>query len=141
MNVKILTFLIFSACSSSAWADLVLIVNAQNPVNTLERKQVIDIFMGRSTAFPNQKPAHTLDIGNNELRANFYKTLTGKSVAQVDAYWARLIFAGRMSPPEKLADEAAVINAVINNPAAIGYISRQTLPATVKIVMELPTTQ
>ncbi|RZA00844.1 MAG: hypothetical protein EOO68_10855 [Moraxellaceae bacterium] len=141
MNAKILTFIIAIACSAPAWADLVLIVNAQNPVDTLERKQVVDIFMGRSTAFPNQKPAQALDIGNSELRTNFYKTLTGKSVAQVDAYWATLVFAGRMSPPEKLANETAIINAVSNNPAAIGYVNRQTLPATVKVVMELPTTQ
>lgn len=126
-------------CSSAAWADLLLIVNANNPVVTLERKQVIDIFMGRATAFPTQQPAHTLDVSDvNNLRAIFYKNLTGKNEAQVDAYWATLVFAGRMSPPEKLPDEAAVIKAVKNNPAAIGYVTRQTLPAGVKIVMELP---
>lgn len=118
-----------------------MIVNAENPVSMLERKQIVDIFMGRSTAFPNQKPARTLDVGNGVLRASFYKNLTGKSEAQVDAYWATLVFAGRMSPPEKLADEAAVIHAVSKNPAAIGYVSRQNLPASVKVVMELPTTQ
>ncbi len=139
MRAQILLVALMLACSSAARADLLLIVNANNPVVTLERKQVIDIFMGRATAFPNQQPAHTLDVtGTNNLRAIFYKSLTGKNEAQVDAYWATLVFAGRMSPPEKLPDEAAVLKAVKNNPAAIGYVTRQALPAGVKIVMELP---
>jgi ABC-type phosphate transport system substrate-binding protein len=130
------------SCSSLAWADLLLIVNSTNSITNLERKQVVDIFMGRATAFPNQQPAHTLDVVNaNNLRAIFYKNLTGKNEAQVDAYWATLVFAGRMLPPEKLPDEAAVIKAVKNNPAAIGYVTRQTLPAGVKVVMELATPQ
>lgn len=140
MRARLLLMALALTCSSTAWADLLLIVNANNPVVTLERKQVIDIFMGRATAFPTQQPAHTLDVSDaNNLRAIFYKSLTGKNEAQVDAYWATLVFAGRMSPPEKLADEAAVIKAVKNNPAAIGYVTRQTLPAGVKVVMELST--
>jgi ABC-type phosphate transport system substrate-binding protein len=139
MRAQLLTMVALLACSS-AWADLLLIVNSNNPIVSLERKQVVDIFMGRATAFPNQQPAHTLDVADvNNLRATFYKSLTGKNEAQVDAYWATLVFAGRMSPPEKLPDEAAVIKAVKNNTAAIGYVTRQTLPAGVKVVMELST--
>lgn len=142
MRTRLLIFIALFTCVSSAWADLLLIVNSTNPVSNLERKQVVDIFMGRATAFPNQRPAHTIDIAStNNLRAIFYKQLTGKSEAQVDAYWATLVFAGRMTPPEKLPSEAAVIKAVKDNPAAIGYITRQTLPAGVKVVMELPTSQ
>lgn len=142
MRARMLTLLAAFACSMPAGADLLLIVNSSNPVASLERKQVVDIFMGRATAFPNQQPAHTIDVANaNNLRATFYKNLTGKNEAQVDAYWATLVFAGRMSPPEKLPDEAAVIKAVKNNPAAIGYVTRQTLPVGVKVVMELPTSE
>jgi hypothetical protein len=138
MRLQQLIFCLAMACCLSARADLLLIVNSDNPLGGLERKQVVDIYMGRSSAFPNQRPAHTLDVANGDLRAEFYKALTGKTEAQVDAYWATLIFAGRMTPPRKLPDEAAVIKAVKSNRNAIGYISRQTLPAGVKIVMELP---
>jgi hypothetical protein len=46
-----------------------------------------------------------------------------------------------MLPPEKLPDEAEVIKAVKNNRAAVGYVTRQTLPAGIKIVMELSVPQ
>jgi ABC-type phosphate transport system substrate-binding protein len=144
MNIKLTPALIlivyFSIIfySSIVCADIVVIVNANNSIDHLERKQVIDLFMGRTTIFPNKNPARTLDIDDTKhFRADFYKALTGKNEAQVDAYWATLIFAGRMSPPEKIRDQAAVIAAVASNEAAIGYVTRQTLPDGVKIVMEL----
>jgi len=137
MRARLLTFCLTLACSLNAQADLLLIVNSANPIVSLERKQVVDIYMGRASAFPNQHPAHTLDVESGNLRAEFYKALTGKTEAQVDAYWATLVFAGRMSPPQKLSDEAAVIKAVKSNRNAIGYVSRQALPPGIKIVMEL----
>ena len=119
-------------------ADMLIIVHKDNPLEQLERKQVVDLFMGRVTAVPNGQSAQTLDLrAGTPLRANFYKALTGKSEAQVDAYWATLIFAGRMSPPKQYADDQAITQAVAENPAAIAYVTKQTLPSTVKVVMEL----
>lgn len=120
-------------------ADILVIVNTQNSVVTLEKKQVVDLFMGRVSAFPDGRPADTLDLkAGNPLRADFYKRLTGKSEAQVDAYWATLVFAGRMSPPRQFADDKQLLAEVAKNPDAIAYVARQTLPAGVKMVMELP---
>lgn len=125
--------------SGQLQAEILVIVNAQNSITALEKKQVMDLFMGRVSAFPNGQAAETLDLKTGTpLRAHFYKTLTGKNEAQVDAYWATLIFAGRMSPPKQLADEKTLIAEVADNAEAIAYVTRQTLPKNVKIVMELP---
>lgn len=135
------TFLLIIALmySGMVQADILVIVNAKNSVAALERKQIVDLFMGRVSAFSNQQTAHTLDLKTGTpLRADFYKRLTGKNEAQVDAYWATLIFAGRMSPPKQLADEKTLIEEVARNPGAIAYVTRQVLPKEVKIVMELP---
>lgn len=125
--------------SGPLYADILVIVNARNAVESLEKKQVVDLFMGRVSSFPGGAPAQTLDLRpGSPLRADFYRRLTGKSEAQVDAYWATLVFAGRMSPPKQFSDDRQLINEVGNNPAAIAYIARQPLPAGVKAVMELP---
>ena len=122
-------------------AEILVIVNAQNPHLQLERKQVVDIFMGRVSTFPGGAPAQAFDLkAGSPGRATFYKILTGKSEAQVDAYWATLVFAGRMSPPRQVDSDQALIKAVAANPAAIAYIPRQPLPAGVKVVMELNNT-
>lgn len=134
--IALIAALIFSA---QLQAEILVIVNAQNSMTTLEQKQVVDLFMGRVSAFPNGQAAKTLDLKTGTpLRANFYKNLTGKNEAQVDAYWATLIFAGRMSPPKQVSDEKTLIAEVASNTEAIAYVTRQTLPKTVKIVMELP---
>lgn len=136
--MKTLLLMIALMCSGLAQAEILVIVNAQNSVTTLEKKQVVDLFMGRVSAFPNGQSAETLDLKTGTpLRAHFYKTLTGKNEAQVDAYWATLIFAGRMSPPKQLADEQTLIAEVASNTEAIAYVTRQALPKNVKIVTEL----
>lgn len=136
--MKTLLLMIALMCSGLAQAEILVIVNAQNSVTTLEKKQVVDLFMGRVSAFPNGQSAETLDLKTGTpLRARFYKTLTGKNEAQVDAYWATLIFAGRMSPPKQLADEQTLIAEVASNTEAIAYVTRQALPKNVKIVTEL----
>lgn len=132
----LITALIFSG---QLQAEILVIVNAQNSITTLEKKQVMDLFMGRASVFPNGQEVETLDLkAGTPLRARFYKTLTGKNEAQVDAYWATLIFAGRMSPPKQLVDEQTLIAEVASNSEAIAYVTRQALPKNVKIVMELP---
>lgn len=142
MVAKYLTMALLLGISSLLQAEVLVIVHATNPVDHLERKQVVDLFMGRVSSFPNGAPAQTLDLqAGAPGRATFYKILTGKNEAQVDAYWATLVFAGRMSPPKQLPDDKALISAVANNPAAIAYVSTQALPAGVKVVVELKPSQ
>ena len=140
--IKALFLIVALTLGAPLQAEILVIVNAKNSLIDIERKQIVDLFMGRTTTFPGNAPAHTLDLkAGTPLRAHFYKTLTGKNEAQVDAYWATLVFAGRMTPPKQLSDESALISEVASNPAAIAYVSTQTLPTTVKIVMELPSSE
>ncbi len=138
MKRAMLTSLFLLTFSGVLNAEVLIIANAQNPVDALERREVVDLFMGRVTAFPNGRPAQTLDYSSGTpLRETFYRALTGKSESRVDAYWATLIFAGRMSPPRQYRNEAAIIEIVANNPSAIAYVGRQPLPPSVKVLMEL----
>ncbi len=142
MKLKTAIFLTFLCTSSVAWADVLIIVNAENPVENLQRRQVVDLFMGRVTAFANNQPAKTFDYqSGTPEREKFYKLLTGKSEAQIDAYWATLIFAGRMLPPKLLPTDDAMIAAVAKNPSAIAYVAEQPLPPSVKVVMTLESDQ
>lgn len=126
--------------SSSLSANVWVIVNSAHPIDQLSKRQVIDLFMGRVSVFPNRDSARTLDLpAGAPERTEFYRALTGKSEAQVDAYWATLIFAGRMSPPKQLANAQEMLAEVKANPDAIGYVSQPLAPKGVKVVMELKT--
>jgi ABC-type phosphate transport system substrate-binding protein len=122
----------------SVQADMVVIVAEDNPVSSLSRKQVVDLFMGRKAEFPDGKLSTPIDLAaGSPLRQRFYQSLTGKSEAQVDAYWAQLVFAGRMKPPPQLESAEAVLRAVRSDRSAIGFIERSALAAGVKVVLDV----
>jgi ABC-type phosphate transport system substrate-binding protein len=58
----------------------------------------------------------------------------GKSVAEVNAYWAKLLFTGRASPPRSLTDSETVLQVVRENRNAIGYIESEYADDTVRVV-------
>lgn len=136
-------FMLLSLCflCLGARADVVVIVNANNPAGTLTAKQALDLFMGKVRTFPNGQAAETLDLeSGHPARAAFYRALTGKSEAQVDAYWATLVFAGKVPPPKQLPDARSVIERVASTPSAVAFVPKtQALPKSVKPVLSLET--
>jgi ABC-type phosphate transport system substrate-binding protein len=133
---KTLYCLLLLASSFNVVADsVVVIVNPANVVKRLERHQVVDIYMGRLLTFPDGSSALPMDqLPESDERSEFYHKLVNKSVAQVNAYWARVLFTGRASPPRVIPDSSAVLRTVGNNDHAIGYIAENQVDDTVKVV-------
>lgn len=120
---------------ATTFAEILIITHPNNDLNSLSRKEIIDLYMGRIKHLPNGEKASTLDLPiDSEHRARFYQGLTGKTIPQINAYWARLIFSGRATPPQSVDSSAEVINTVLNNSSAIGYIDKSELVETVKVV-------
>jgi ABC-type phosphate transport system substrate-binding protein len=122
---------------SSTQADVAVIANLKNNVESLTRDQVQDIFLGRTHIFPNEKFALPIDQ-TSPLRAEFYRLLTGRGIEQINAYWARLIFTAQISPPLRLPDDNAVMLTVKENEGAIGYIEKAHADNTVRVLLILP---
>lgn len=134
-----LTLLFFIALAQPVAAEVLVIVHPDNPVNQLSREQVIDIYMGRYANFSDGHTALAYDLApDSPIRAAYYQKLVNKSVAQVNAYWSRLLFSGRATPPLALPDAKAVSQAILKNRDAIGYIDSQYLVDKVKVVFRLP---
>jgi hypothetical protein len=110
------------AFTPAAKADYYIVVGERNPVAGLTQQQVQQLFMGRTRSYPDGRPATPCDIASDALRAGFYRALSGMSLPQVTSYWARLMFSGRNLPPQRLNSEAAVIERLQNDPAAIGWL-------------------
>lgn len=120
-------------------AEIMVIVNPDNPVDHLTREQVIDIYMGRYTHFPNGQIAAPIDLNpESPVRVAYYQKLVNKTVAQINSFWARLLFTGRATPPQVAPDAKTVINTVMHNREAIGYVDSQSLNNNVKVVYRLP---
>lgn len=114
--------------------ELVVVVRQDSEIGQLSRDDVINIFLGRYRQLPSGKLAEPLDLVPDS--GTFYERLTGKSRAEINAYWARLLFTGRTSPPRSIASPDKLIEAVLQNSQAIGYIDQARVDRRLRIVFE-----
>jgi ABC-type phosphate transport system substrate-binding protein len=136
-STRLLAALLLACSAALAQAnDLVVVVSARSPIESLRPDQVAAIFLGQSPRFPNGAVATALDqpIGSNE-RDQFYLRVAGKTPALLKAYWSKMVFTGRGQPPRELSGSAAVRKAVADDPNLIGYIEREALDPSVRPVL------
>ena len=72
----------------------------------------------------------------NATRSEFHQAVTGKSDAQLKAFWSKQVFTGKGNPPATVPNAAAMKSAVASNPNAIGYIDEADVDATVKVILK-----
>lgn len=115
---------------------LVLAVHQDNEISSLDKKDVIDIYMGRYSTFPNGQIAKPVDFPTNSIeRSTFYQALVGKTERKINAYWSRLLFSGRATPPLEASSKQAVIDLL--GESTLIYIHKGDITKEMKIVYQL----
>jgi len=133
--------LILSIClllpMGEALADLVVVVNARTGVAVMTRNEIVNIFFGRYRQFFNGVEAQPVDlVDGNPDRARFYSALVGKDLSDVNAYWSRQVFSGRMQAPPRVGTADEVLRWVSSHPGGIGFIDLSKADARVRVVYE-----
>lgn len=138
-TVSGIAVLVFLVASPRLPADEVAVVSAKSTVTTLSKGQVADIFLGKTTRFPDGARAVPIDQSEGTLaRDEFYNQITGKSAAQMKAYWSRVIFTGRGQPPKAVPSSSEAKRLVVANPDIIAYIDSKLVDGTLKVVIVTP---
>lgn len=123
--------------SAHAQSQVVVIANRDAPVEKVEPGQATQIFLKQVQTWPNGVTIQPIDLKEGSpLRAEFYSKITGRSVGQLRAYWARQAFTGMGFPPKQMASSEDVTKLVQSTPGAIGYVSRQQAGGLVKILLD-----
>ncbi len=135
--------LILAACLAAPLqgqqAGYVVVVNQANPVSSLARGEVSNLFLGKVTKWPDGSTVHPIDLpARSPVRAAFSREVHGKSVTSISAYWQQLIFSGRAVPPSEGASEGEIMAYVRSDRSAIGYVSAGPPPAGLKVIKVLP---
>lgn len=121
-----------------AHADFYIVLHASNPQESMTKKEVVNLFMGRSRGFPNGGFALVFDLPRDDPNsADFYKALTGWSMSQVNSYWSRLMFSGQSMPPQPLPNEKAMIEILKRNPSGIGWLSKAPEDNSLRTILVL----
>jgi ABC-type phosphate transport system substrate-binding protein len=135
MRLRALAPIVLWLALPAAAQEVVAVVSARSPVTALNPVQVADIFLGRSTTFPDGRHAVPIDQAEeSELRDRFYSTYAGKSPSQVKAHWAKIIFTGRGQPPRQVSNSLEARKAIADNPSAIGYIDARLVDPSVRVL-------
>ena len=117
-------------------ADVVAVVGARSPITNLSKNEVMAIFLGKRTRFPDGSSAVPIDQSEGSAaREEFYSQYADMSAAQIKAFWSKIIFTGRGQPPKAVANAEEAKKLVATNPNAITYIDRTMLDTSVKVVL------
>lgn len=140
MKALLLTVLVvLSGISRSVGAEPVVVVSATSSLRQLSQEEVVNIFLGRYRRLPTGDTALPIDQPESSpVRADFYRRLVNKDLNEINAYWSRLIFSGRTSPPLQASSTADVMVLLLAQPGGLAYVERASVDKRLRIVMEFP---
>ncbi|MDH4574361.1 hypothetical protein [Salinicola acroporae] len=116
-------------------ADIAVVVNAGSGIDRLTQSDVVNIFMGRYRKLPTGNVA--LPVDSTTLKARFYRALVNKNLAEINSYWARLVFSGEASPPQQIATIDDVHQLVTQNMNALSYVDGAQVSDDMHVVLML----
>ncbi len=128
----LLLILILMLPASVSAADFAIIVNRDNPLESLEISEVKKIFLGKKNFWANGDSIDVLLQEEGETHQSFVQNVLDKSPRQFQMYWKRELFSGTGIPPRRHPDDQSVKASVVADPGAIGYIDTRWLDTSIK---------
>jgi len=127
-------FILVAILPAPLLAEIAIITHPSNP-ETLDVKDISRIFTGKAKAFPNGNQAIPLNQAEGSpVTEEFNKKVLNKSASQIKAYWSKLVFTGKGTPPKEIDNAAEIISLVAANPNFIGYVDASLVDGSVKVV-------
>lgn len=111
-----------------------VIVHPSN-ASALDTGVISKIFLGKQKSFPSGESVVPVDLKDGSgTKSAFTSSILNKSASQMKAYWAKLLFSGKGTPPKVAENDAEVIALVAKNPSIIGYVDAASVDGSVKVV-------
>ncbi|MBU1405655.1 MAG: ABC transporter substrate-binding protein, partial [Proteobacteria bacterium] len=90
--IVLITFgLLLGSTFFATAADYILVVNKENPVDSLTHQEVKDIFLGKKTKWGNELPITLVMNTNEEIHERFTRIMLQKSPVQLSVYWKKIL--------------------------------------------------
>ncbi|WOT05062.1 hypothetical protein [Shewanella youngdeokensis] len=117
------------------------IFTLNNELPPLSKSKARMLYRGKSKKIGGSLKIVLVDLPESSMhRKEFYNMLLGKSVSQMNGYWAGLAFSGKGSPPEELDsnDIKQILKWLNENPNGIAYAPLESVPDEVNILITVP---
>ncbi len=125
---------VFSAQNAFASDDVIIICNKNVYDDTLSRKDIKNIFLGRKTEWSNKQKIIFVTLKNTDVHEIFLKKYVGKTSFQYANFWKKQLFTGKGKPPKSFNTEESLRDYVADTDGTIGYISSVPDKSKVKII-------
>ncbi|MEE2023441.1 MULTISPECIES: type 2 periplasmic-binding domain-containing protein [Alkalimonas] len=139
MNFRCISIMVASlALSASVLAESLAIVVHPANATDLTTEDVSRLYLGRARTFPNGESAVPINLAEGMLaRESFDQRALSRSSAQLKAYWSKLVFTGKGTPPQEVDSHEEVLKLVATNPSIIGYVPASAADERVRIAIQL----
>ena len=109
--------------ASAGASDIVVVVNSANSVSSLNKAQLVALYKGKTTEFPNGSAAAAVNLPpDNSLRQDFDKAVLNLSPDEAKRFWIDMKIRSGAAAPPKMPSPAAVARHVGKTANAIGYV-------------------
>jgi ABC-type phosphate transport system substrate-binding protein len=113
----------------------VVIANPENPVESIDRDFLRDAYLKKATEWSDGETIRPVDlVAKYPARDRFTEQVLHKTPAQLKTYWNQQIFSGKGVPPPEAESPAGVIQYVLANKGAVGYIPAEVDPGKAKVI-------
>ena len=124
-----------ASCGATA-NEIAAVVSAKVQVSNVTAGQLADIYLGRTSRFPDGTPAIPCDLPEGSpQREAFYTKVVGKTSAQMRAHWSKIIFTGRGQPPREVRSSEEAKRLVVENPGVVCYIDRALVDRNLNVLL------
>lgn len=115
------------------YAEVAVIVHPTNQQN-LSDTDIKNLFSGKQKSFPDGNTAIVLSLpeGDGDLSAFNNKAL-GKTDSQMKAYWSKVMFTGKGTPPKAVSQDE-MLKLVAENPNTVGIVDASKAGSAVRVV-------
>jgi ABC-type phosphate transport system substrate-binding protein len=143
--LTILTLAFIASCArlltvSATVGEVDVIVNKLNNVGTLSHEEVRRIFIGEKSSWPDGKRISVLMLAPDQPeRGVVLREVFKMSESDYTKYFLQAAFTGRVQAAPKNLPSAAQMKArLAANPNAIGYLNKEDVDDSVRVVLKLP---
>lgn len=133
--MKTLTLILTIAllCSSSLFAEMVIIVSKESNLSSVKNSDVKKLFTGRSKKIAGER-LNPVFLKTGAAHDTFLSKVIKRKQSQLDKAWKKLVFTGKAKMPKKLEGDNDVISAIAEDSKLIGYVSKGSVTDDVKVV-------
>ncbi len=125
---------VFLFMSASCIAGVDVIVHPSN-ASGFDKNMIKKLFTGKAKSFSDgERAIPIIQEDGSDVTKEFNSKVVKKSSSQLKAYWSKLIFTGKGTPPKSVGNDQEVIDLIAKNPSMIGLVSQGSGGDAVKVV-------